>query len=312
MKKVRISVVVPVYNEQDNIKPLHKRIKEELQKITPDHEVLFVDDGSTDRTLKRIRELMEKDRKTRVITFWRNFGKANALSAGFKHAGGELIFTMDGDLQDDPSEFKHFIKELDKGYDVVTGWKYHRKDPLGKKLPSKLFNHLIRRMTGVKVHDANCGFKLYRREVVEMVDVYGEFHRYIPIIAHWRGFRVGEIKVKHHRRRSGRSKYGLERLFKGFMDLFTIAFLSKWGRSPFYLFSAGALLLFLASLAGSVWTIIDGILVITGGYWIFGLGSFTALLSSIIVFMMGFTGELLLSAVGNERITKNHYRIIER
>lgn len=308
---MEISVLIPVYNEEGNVKPLHRKVSKELRKITGSYEILFIDDGSTDRTLKRIQKLMDEDPKVRVITFHRNFGKANALSVGFKHVKGKIVFTMDGDLQDDPKEFKRFIKELDKGYDIVSGWKFHRKDPIGKTLPSKVFNFLIRKMTGVNVHDSNCGFKAYRKEVVDMVDVYGEFHRYIPIIANWRGFRVGEIKVTHHKRASGRSKYGIERLFKGFIDLLTISYLTKYGRSPMYLFGSFSFLTFVLSIISAGWTLIDAIFSITDVEWVFAIGSLMLFLSSLTFLSIGLLSEMLLLNVGHEKMTKTFYREIK-
>jgi glycosyltransferase involved in cell wall biosynthesis len=269
---------------------------------------MFVDDGSTDRTLKKIKAISKKDKKVRVLTFYRNFGKANALCAGFKKATGDIVFTMDGDLQDDPAEFRNFIKEMEKGYDLVTGWKFHRKDPLGKRIPSKFFNFLIRKMTGVEVHDSNCGFKAYRTEVIDTIDVYGEFHRYLPIIAHWRGFRVSEIKVKHHKRTSGKSKYGLERLFKGLVDLITVTFLVKYGRSPMYFFGSLSVMTFILSILGTVWTVVDALTKATSIEWVFGLGSLSLLFFSILFLSMGYLSEMLLAAVGHERMTRSFYR----
>jgi glycosyltransferase involved in cell wall biosynthesis len=308
---MKISVVIPVYNEEGSVKPLHRRVTKELKRITSSYEIIFVDDGSTDRTLKRMRKLAEDDDRITIITFYRNFGKANALNAGFRHARGDIVFTMDGDLQDDPSEFRNFIDKMDKGYDLVTGWKFHRKDPLGKRIPSKFFNYLIKKMTGVNVHDSNCGFKAYRKEVLEQIDVYGEFHRYLPIIANWRGFRVGEIKVKHHKRTHGRSKYGLERLFKGLMDLMTISFLTKYGRSPLYFFGSLSAFLFIISLIATAWAVVDAVMGITGVEWAFGLGSIMFLLTSILIFSFGMISEMLLQTVGHANMTKNHYRILK-
>ncbi len=305
MGEIEISVVVPVYNEEDNVKPLHKRVVAELDPITRKFELIFVDDGSTDGTLKKIRQLIKKDRRVSAHSFYRNFGKANALATGFEHVKGDIIFTMDGDLQDDPAEFKHFLNEMDKGYDVVSGWKLKRKDPLGKTLPSKLFNYLVRKITSVNVHDSNCGFKAYRREVVKMADVYGEFHRYMPIIAHWRGFRVGEIRVKHHKRHSGKSKYGIERLFKGILDLVTITFLIKRGRSPLYFFGGLSTFTFLLALAGAGWTVVDAVFQITSVEWVFGIGSFAGFLFSLLFLSLGLLSEMMLSAFGHERMTKN-------
>jgi glycosyltransferase involved in cell wall biosynthesis len=269
-----------------------------------------VDDGSTDSTLGKIQGIIKKDGRVSVITFYRNFGKANALRAGFDNVKGDVIITMDGDLQDDPREIGRFLKKLDEGYDLVSGWKFQRLDPMGKKIPSKFFNWLIRKMTGVKIHDNNCGFKAYRREVVKSLDVYGEFHRYLPVKAHWRGFRVAEIKVKHHKRTTGKSKYGIERLFKGFIDLVTITFLLRHSRSPLHFFAKWAILSF---ILGSIpmgfslyYVIAQGSSFLNSGtvlgtvLYLFGISSVFA----------GLTAELLLSAGGTDRITRSHYRVI--
>lgn len=312
MGEIEISVLVPVYNEEENVIPLYKRIVEEMEPITRNFELVFVDDGSTDRTLKKVRSLIKKDKRVSIHTFYRNFGKANALETGFKHVKGDIVFTMDGDLQDDPSEFSHFLKELDKGYDIISGWKLKRKDPIHKTFPSKIFNYMVRKMTGVNVHDSNCGFKVYRKEVVKMADVYGEFHRYMPIIANWRGFRVGEIRVKHHKRHSGKSKYGFERLFKGMMDLVTITYLTKRGRSPLYLFGTLSFLTFILSILGAGWTVADALLDVTGISWVFGLGAFVSLMFSGFFISTGLLSEMMLATMGNERMTKNHYRTFKR
>ncbi|MGA1820961.1 MAG: glycosyltransferase family 2 protein [Thermoplasmatota archaeon] len=305
-----LSIVIPVYNEEGSVKALYSKLKEELDRLGRSYEIIFVDDGSTDSTLKKIQGLIRKDGRVSVITFYRNFGKANALRAGFENVKGDIVITMDGDLQDDPREIGRFLKKLDEGYDLVSGWKYQRLDPMGKKIPSKFFNWLIRKMTGVKIHDNNCGFKAYRREVVRSLDVYGEFHRYLPVKAHWRGFRVGEIKVKHHKRTTGKSKYGIERLFKGFIDLVTITFLTKYSRSPLHFFARGFVF---SMILGSIpmgfslyYLIADGSNFLNPGTV---LGA-VLYLFGITTLFVGLTAELLLSAVGTERITRSHYRII--
>ena len=310
LKKIFLGIVIPVYNEEGNIKALHSKIKDVLNDLGLISEILFVDDGSTDSTLRKLKSIASKDKAVRILTFHKNFGKANALEAGFKNVNGDIIITMDGDLQDDPEEIPRFIRKLESGYDLVSGWKYHRKDPIGKKIPSRFYNFLIRKLTGVNIHDSNCGFKAYRREVIDMVDVYGEFHRYIPIIAYWRGFRVGEIKVKHHKRVSGRSKYGPGRLCKGFMDLITISFLTKYGRSPIYLFGTLSALTLGLSVIGATWTVIDAITSVTGIEWVFGLGSLMLFLSSLFFLSIGLFSESILLSVGHEIMTKNQYREI--
>lgn len=246
-----ISIVIPVYNEEENIAELYAQLKRALNSTKKSHELIFVDDGSNDQTLKKIEELNRKDKSVKAISFARNFGKASALMAGFRESRGDIVFTMDGDLQDDPKEIPNFIKEINKGYDLVNGWKFRRYDPITKTLPSKFFNWLTRKITGVNVHDSNCGFKAYRRKVIENLKIHGELHRYIPSLVKWKGYRITEIKVEHHPRKHGKSKYGVERLMKGFLDLITIRFLAKYTRRPLHFFGPiGILSMLLGFIAG--------------------------------------------------------------
>jgi glycosyltransferase involved in cell wall biosynthesis len=221
---MEISIIIPVYNEEGSIKELHNKLTRVISKITSEYEIIFVDDGSTDSTRNSIVKLQNPDDHVHLISFPSNKGKSAALTAGFKAAKGELVFTMDGDLQDEPEEIPRFIEKLNTGYDVVTGWKFIRYDPPSKTLPSKLFNWLTATITGAKVHDSNCGYKIYRKKVVKQLRLQKGFHRYIPAIVHWMGFQMGEIKVNHHPRVHGRSKYGPKRLITGTMDLVKLKF----------------------------------------------------------------------------------------
>ena len=230
---MKLSIIIPAYNEEDNILPLYKEILKNIPKKYS-YEIIFIDDGSTDSTLKNIKAI--KDKNIKSISFRKNFGKAEGLNTGFKEATGDIIITMDADLQDNPKEIPNFIKKINEGYDLVSGWKYNRLDPLGKRVPSKLFNKLTRILTRVNLHDFNCGFKAYKKEVAKSLNLYGEMHRYIPAMASWQGFKVGEIKVDHRERVHGVSKYGWERLIKGLLDLCTITFLGSYQRSPLHLF----------------------------------------------------------------------------
>ena len=244
-----ISVVIPVLNEEKSIVPLHKQLKVALR--GQEHEILFIDDGSTDGTAKHVKAIAAVDHRVRLVRFQRNFGKAAALSVGFARSKGDIIITMDGDLQDDPSEIPRFIAELKRGYDMVSGWKRLRKDPLMKLVPSRFFNWLTGRVTGLHIHDFNCGFKAYKRRVIENLNLYGELHRYIPALAYWQGFSVGELIVKHRRRRFGKSKYGIERLAKGFYDLLTVKFLMRYAKRPLHFFGwLGVGSTFLGFIAG--------------------------------------------------------------
>jgi len=233
----RISIVVPVHNEQDDVAELAALLK---QVLGGSYEILFVDDGSTDETWQRLVALHEPGR-VRLLRFRRNFGKTAALRAGLAVTRGEVVFTMDGDLQDDPREIPRFLAALDQGYDLVTGWKKTRHDPAHKIVASRLFNAVVRLTTGLSLHDVNCGFKAFRGELARSLDIYGEQHRFIPVLAAARGFRVGEIEVEHHARRHGRSKYGFSRLFKGFFDLVTVLLITRFAERPSHAFGFAAL-----------------------------------------------------------------------
>ena len=245
-----LSAVIPVYNEQESLSQLHTELSEVAKSQRYDLEVLFVDDGSTDQSWQRILELSQADPRVRGIRFRRNFGNAAALQAGFRAATGEQIVTLDADLQDDPHEIPRFLAALDQGADVVSGWKKVRHDPLEKVLPSRAFNWLVSFMTGVRLHDHNCGFKCYRREVLDEVHLYGELHRFVPVLAAARGWVVSEIVVNHRARAFGKSKYGLRRYLKGFLDLLTVYFLTGFGRRPQHLLGTIGILSFLCGLGG--------------------------------------------------------------
>ena len=233
-----ICYVIPFYNEEATLAELHKRISKVMSEVDcSDFTICFVDDGSTDRSWEEIAALCATDSAhTQGLRFRCNFGKADALQAGFDHVNGEIVFTMDADLQDDPAEIPAFLKKLNEGYDLVSGWKQVRRDPISKTLPSKVFNALARALSGVPLNDFNCGFKAYRKEVPQNIQLFGELHRFIPILAHAEGFRIGEIPVKHHPRQHGVSKYGSKRVVKGFLDLLTVTFMTRYLRRPAHLF----------------------------------------------------------------------------
>ncbi len=246
----RLSVVVPVFNEEESLPELYR----ELDQVRTEHgyrmEILFVDDGSTDCTWQLIQHLARHDPTVRGLRLRRNFGKAAALRAGFDHAQGELVLTMDGDLQDDPAEIPRFLEAIASGYDVVSGWKQVRRDPWHKVWPSRVFNWMVSRLTGVRLHDHNCGMKCYRREVLEEIHLYGELHRFVPVLAHARGFRVGEIPIRHRPRRYGKSKYGVKRFIKGFLDLLTVKFLTGYGYRPQHMLGTLGLVAFALGALG--------------------------------------------------------------
>ena len=230
----RLSVVVPAMNEEGNLAALHEAVAEVLEAAGITFELIFVDDGSTDGTWQTIEGLSAQDQRVVGLRHRRNFGKARGLATGFSAATGELVLTMDADLQDDPAEIPRFLAKLDEGFDLVSGWKQQRQDPLGKTVPSRVFNAVVRTVSGVPLHDFNCGFKIYRADVVRNIRLYGELHRFTPVLAHAEGFRVGELAVRHHPRRWGMSKYGWSRLIKGFLDLLTVTFLTEYRQRPMH------------------------------------------------------------------------------
>lgn len=247
-----VSFVVPFLDEEATLRELFERIRAEvLSCIGPDavFEVIFVDDGSRDGSVKVVEQLCAEHAEARLVQLRGNFGKSAALAAGFDHTRYDVVFTMDADLQDDPKEIPRFLALIDEGYDLVSGYKRVRHDPLTKVIPSRVFNAMVRRLTGIRLHDVNCGFKCYRAEVLRNIRLYGELHRFIPVLAHWKRFRIAELTVEHHARRFGKSKFGGGRFFRGLMDLLTVYFLSRYGRKPSHFFGAvGAL----STLAGTV------------------------------------------------------------
>ena len=240
-------------DEQESLEKLHAKISSVCDAASLKHQIIFVDDGSTDQSWNVIERLVAANATTEGIRFRRNFGKSAALSAGFTACCGDIVITMDADLQDDPDEIPRFLTELDKGFDVVSGWKRVRLDPWHKVLPSRVFNWLIRTLTGVNLHDHNCGFKAYRREIFEEVQLYGERHRFVPVLAAARGWKVGEIEVQHHAREFGKSKYGLSRLVKGFLDLLTIYLLTGFSSRPLHLIGTAGMFCFATGGIGIIY-----------------------------------------------------------
>jgi glycosyltransferase involved in cell wall biosynthesis len=316
-KGLDISVVVPLYNEAESLPELVAWIDRVAQKNSLSYEIIMVDDGSTDESWAVVQSLKEQYSAIRAISFMRNYGKSAALYCGFEMADGEVVFTMDADLQDSPDEIPEMRRMiLEDGYDLVSGWKRKRYDPVGKRWPSKFFNLTARVMSGIKLHDFNCGLKAYRRKVVKSIEVYGEMHRYIPILAKNAGFkRIGEKVVEHQERKYGVSKFGMERMIKGYLDLISITFMSHFGRSPMYLFGGLGTLMFLFGGITAVWIIIDKIYSQHSGLVWRGVTEqpmfYLALLSIVLgvqLFLAGFLGEMI-----NRRATeRNHYLIDKR
>ncbi len=245
-RRIDVSVVVPLYNEEQSLMPLSLSIRDALDRMNVTYEVIFVDDGSTDNSVKVLREIHRKNRRYKFISFRRNYGKSAALSVGFQHAVGRIIVTMDGDLQDDPNEIPRLIEKLESGYDLVNGWKKKRHDPISKTIPSRLFNYSTSVMTGLRLRDFNSGLKAYKREVVQDIKVYGEMHRFLPVFAHWAGYKVAEIPVLHHPRKYGKTKFGINRFWHGFLDLLTVIFTTRYSKRPLHFFGVIGLFTFLA------------------------------------------------------------------
>ena len=245
---IDISVVVPVLNEEGSLRELHTRITAALKGMGKPYEIVFVDDGSRDGSYEILDRLYREDPHTKVLSFRRRYGKSAALSLGFAEARGAIIVTIDADLQDDPAEIPVLVAKLDEGYDLVSGWKKDRKDPISKTVPSKFFNAVTGAVTGLKLHDMNCGLKAYRRSVTEQIQVYGQLHRFLPVFAQNDGFRVGEVAVKHHPRLHGRTKYGMGRFLHGFLDLLTVVMVTGYTASPLHFFGTIGLGFTLAGL----------------------------------------------------------------
>ena len=294
---IDVSVIIPVMNEKPTVQPLVDQICDVFTGAVarPSFEILIVDDGSTDGTWEAISGVAERpDSPVKALRFRRNFGKASALDAGFRHARGAVVVTMDGDLQDDPKEIPRFLEKIQEGYDVVSGWKTDRKDPVAKVLPSRFFNWVTRTYSGVELHDFNCGFKAYRSEVTRSVRLYGDLHRYVPVLADDLGFKVGEIAVEHHARAHGASKYGWSRLMNGFVDLLTVITITRFLRKPAHLFgglgiSLGIVGFGILSYLSLLWFAGQGPI---GNRPLFFLGILSVILSANLVFF-GMLAELL-------------------
>jgi glycosyltransferase involved in cell wall biosynthesis len=303
-----ISIVIPVCNEQESLAALYDELAQTAQQADLRFEVLFVDDGSTDASWELIRSLAEKHPDVHGIRFRRNFGKAAALSAGFTAARGDIIMTLDADLQDDPAEIPRFLAKLNEGYEVVSGWKQARLDPWHKVWPSRVFNGMVSWLTGVKLHDHNCGMKCYRAEVFREIRLYGELHRFIPVLAAARGFKVSEIAINHRPRKFGYSKYGVRRFVKGFLDLLTVKFLTGFGQRPQHLLGSIGLFAFVIGIAGMLWLAATWIVRLYEPDWFEPLHQRPALIYSAAATLLGtqmmtigFLAELITAYLGRDQ-----------
>ena len=242
-----LSIVIPAYNEEESILELYTLINESLKKKKLIYEIIFVDDGSNDSTWNKINKIVLKDKNVKALRFKKNYGKSDALDAGFKASKGEFILTMDADLQDDPNEIYKLFKLInDEKFDIVSGWKKKRNDPISKTIPSKFFNYVTRIFSGIKLNDFNCGIKIYKRDVIKSINLYGEMHRYIPLIAKWNGYEIiGEKIVNHNKRKFGKTKFGMERYVRGFLDLLSVSFVYRFKQRPMHFFGSFGVLFFI-------------------------------------------------------------------
>ena len=294
-----LSILIPVMNEEGNLPELYERLSDRLGQIGLPYEIVFVDDGSSDGTWNLIQRMNQQDARVIGVKHRRNFGKAQALSTGFALVQGDVVITMDGDLQDDPDELPNFLAMIGQGYDLVSGWKQRRQDPLGKTAPSRVFNWTVRKTTGVQLHDFNCGFKAYRREVTSSIRLYGELHRFTPVLASAEGFRIGELPVKHHARKWGSSKYGWSRLTKGFLDLLTVIFLTQYRQRPMHLFGLPGLLSMALGIMLGLWLTIEKVLFNEA------IGTRPLLLLSVLLVVIG-TQFFGLGLLGEYQTHRSH------
>lgn len=308
-----LSLFLPVLNEEENLRPMHAKIREALLSLGKTAEVIYVDDGSTDKSLQILREIAEQDEKVRVISLRRNYGQTAAMSAGIDAAKGEILIPMDADLQNDPKDIARLLEKLDEGYDVVSGWRKNRQDKLvSRKIPSQIANKIISWIGGVPLHDYGCSLKAYRREVIQDVRLYGEMHRFIPIYASWAGARVTEIPVDHHARIMGKSKYGISRTIKVVFDLMTIKFMASYQTKPIYVFGTFGMIAFLLSIVAAIWAFflkfVEGVSFILTPLPIIAI---VMLAISVQFFLMGLLAEMLVRTY-HESQNKAIYTVRER
>ena len=304
-----ISIVIPLFNEEESLPELAAWIERVMSENSFSYEVIFVDDGSKDKSWSIIETLRKKNKNLKGIKFRRNYGKAAALNVGFSEAQGDVVFTMDADLQDSPDEIPEMYRMVrEKGFDLVSGWKKKRHDPISKTIPTKVYNWTARRISGIRLHDFNCGLKAYRHSVVKSIELYGDMHRYIPILAKWAGFnRIGEKIVHHQKRKFGKTKYGLDRFYKGYLDLLTITFTSRFGKRPMHFFGLWGTLIFLAGFVIAGFLAYDKYVNLAfkmtdRPLFFFGI---LAMILGTQLFVAGFLGEL----ISRSAFDRNHYLI---
>ena len=315
--KMDISVVVPLFNEQESLSELTQWIDRVMNENNFSYEILLIDDGSKDKSWEEIERLSVQNKNIKGIKFRRNYGKSAALNVGFEFVKGDVVITMDADLQDSPDEIPELFKMIvNDGFDIVSGWKKKRYDPLMKTIPSKFFNWTTRKMSGIKLNDFNCGLKAYKNIVVKSIEVYGEMHRYIPVIAKWAGFtKIGEKAVIHRERKYGVSKFGIDRFIKGYLDLISITFVSKFGKRPMHFFGLIGTLIFIVGFFAASWLGVEKLLAVHRGeraplvtsspYFYIAI---TSMIIGVQLFLSGFIAEL----IGRSSATRNQYLIEKR
>jgi len=307
----QISIVVPLFDEDESLPELHAWIKRVMVENNFTYEIVFVDDGSKDKSWQVIEDLKQNNPEIKAIKFQRNYGKSAALHVGFQAVKGQVVITMDADLQDSPEEIPELYKMItEDGFDLVSGWKKKRYDPLSKTIPTKIYNGVNRMMSGIKLHDMNCGLKAYRYEVVKSIEIFGEMHRYIPVIAKAAGFsKIGEKVVQHQERKYGKTKFGLNRFVNGFLDLFTITFITKFGKKPMHFFGLLGTLFFMIGFGITFWLIVNKLFLDTGSRLIADRAEFyialVAMLMGVQLFLAGFIAEL----IGRNSELRNSYLI---
>lgn len=307
MKNIDLSIVIPVYNEEESLELLYNSIINNLKNTNLNFEIIFIDDGSSDNSWNVIKAISEKKTNLSSIKFRKNYGKSDALDAGFKASNGTYVLTMDADLQDDPNEIYPLFKMINQdNYDLVSGWKKKRNDPLSKTIPSKFFNLVTRIFSGIKLNDFNCGIKIYKKELVNSINLYGEMHRYIPLIANWNGYdKIGEKVVNHNKRKFGKTKFGMERYIRGFLDLISVSFVYKFRKRPMHFFGSLGVMSFLIGLISVGWIIYEKLSKISNNIPLDQIRPVTdqplfyiALVTIIVgvqLFLVGFISELIIS-----------------
>jgi len=307
MKNIDLSIVIPVYNEEDSLELLYNSIINNLKNTNLNFEIIFIDDGSSDNSWNVIKTISKKKTNLSSIKFRKNYGKSDALDAGFKASNGTYVLTMDADLQDDPNEIYPLFKMINQdNYDLVSGWKKKRNDPLSKTIPSKFFNLVTRIFSGIKLNDFNCGIKIYKKELVNSINLYGEMHRYIPLIANWNGYdKIGEKVVNHNKRKFGKTKFGMERYIRGFLDLISVSFVYKFKKRPMHFFGSLGVISFLIGLISVGWIIYEKLSKISNNIPLDQIRPVTdqpffyiALVTIIVgvqLFLVGFISELIIS-----------------